>query len=204
MTPATTSLVSSTSGQGFDGALVGSSLLMFMRNLASFTGVTYPASGATTDYVADLSPNTTYTISGAGAPGSATTDTAGVLTFICTGTGNITIGSGGTPTASTPTFSPPGSTYTSVQSVTLSTSSAGAIICYNTTGAPATNGTTGCTTGTLYSGAITVSTSETIYAVAGGTGWLDSSIGTAVYTINIPSAPASTLSGNISATGKIE
>ena len=58
----------------------------------TFTGVTYPASGATTHYLSDLTPNMSYAISGAGTPGTATTDTAGVLTFSATGTGNITVG----------------------------------------------------------------------------------------------------------------
>lgn len=85
-------LVQSSGGQGFDGALIGSSLVMFERNWpAAFTSVTYPASGATTHYISDLTPNTTYTISGAGAPATATTDTAGVLTFSVAGTGDITI-----------------------------------------------------------------------------------------------------------------
>jgi hypothetical protein len=66
--------------------------MMFMRNWpATFTSVTYPASGATTQYVSDLTPNTTYSISGAGAPATATTDTAGVLTFSAAGTGSITV-----------------------------------------------------------------------------------------------------------------
>jgi hypothetical protein len=92
LTKSPTTLVQSTAGQNFDGALIGSSLAMFERNWpATFTGTTYPASGATTHYVSDLSPNTTYSISGAGAPSTATTDTAGVLTFSATGTGNITI-----------------------------------------------------------------------------------------------------------------
>jgi hypothetical protein len=91
----TTTLIQSTSGQNFDGALVGSSLVMFMRTWpATFTNVTYPASGATTHYISDLTPNTSYSISGTGAPPSASTDTAGVLTFTAAGTGNITITSG--------------------------------------------------------------------------------------------------------------
>jgi hypothetical protein len=92
LTQSPTTLVQSTAGQNFDGALIGSSLVMFLRNWpAILTSVTYPASGATTDYISDLRPNTTYAISGAGAPASATTDTAGVLTFVAAGTGNITI-----------------------------------------------------------------------------------------------------------------
>jgi hypothetical protein len=85
-------LVESSSGQNFDGAEVGSTLVMFMRDWPStFGGVTYPASGATTDYVSDLTPKTTYSISGNGTPASATTDDAGVLTFSAAGTGNITV-----------------------------------------------------------------------------------------------------------------
>jgi len=92
---------------------------------------------------------------------------------------------GGTPTAATPTFSPVAGTYGSTQSVTISTSS-GTVICFNATGSPATNGTTGCTTGTLYTTPVSVSTSETLFAVAGGTGFLDSSVGSAAYTITVP------------------
>jgi hypothetical protein len=87
-----TVLVQSTAGQNFDGALVGGTLAMFMRNWpAALSSVTYPASGATTQYVSDLTPNTTYSISGAGAPATATTDTAGVLTFSAAGSGSITV-----------------------------------------------------------------------------------------------------------------
>lgn len=87
----TTSLVQSSSGQNFDGALVGSSLVMFMRARRSFTGTTYPASGATTQYIANLAPNMTYNVSGAGAPSSVTADNAGVATFSASGSGNITV-----------------------------------------------------------------------------------------------------------------
>jgi hypothetical protein len=91
-TKSNTVLVQSTAGQNFDGALVGGSLVMFLRDWpTTFSSVTYPASGATTQYVSDLTPNTTYTISGAGAPATATTDNAGVLTFSAAGTGSITV-----------------------------------------------------------------------------------------------------------------
>jgi hypothetical protein len=92
-TKSTTTLVSSSAGQNFDGALIGPSLVMFERAWpAAATGTTFPASGATTIYVSDLSPNTSYAVTGAGTPGTVTTDTAGVATFAATGTGNITIG----------------------------------------------------------------------------------------------------------------
>ena len=85
--------------------------------------------------------------------------------------------------ATAPTFSPAAGTYSGAQSVTLSTVSSGAVICYNTTGSPATNGSTGCATGTLYTGPVTVSFSETLYAVAGGTGYNDSPVVNASYVI---------------------
>jgi hypothetical protein len=94
------------------------------------------------------------------------------------------ITSGGT-VAATPTFSPVAGTYSSAQSVTISATS-GSVICYNTTGAPATNGTTGCATGSLYSSPVSVPSTETLFAVAGGTGFTDSSVGSAAYTITPP------------------
>ena len=83
---------------------------------------------------------------------------------------------------STATFSPGTGIYSRTQTVTIAASK-GAVICYNSTGSPATNGTTGCTRGTLYTGPVSVSSSETLYAVAGGTGYPDSSVGSAAYTI---------------------
>lgn len=108
------------------------------------------------------------------------------------------------PQASTPTFSPIAGTYSVSQSVTLNSVSAGAIICYNTTGAPATNGTTGCSAGTLYTTPVSVPSTETLFAVSGGTGYGDSAVGSALYTINA-SAPGSTrTAGTISTAGTIQ
>jgi len=91
------------------------------------------------------------------------------------------------PQSGTPSFSPGAGTYTGTQSVTIS-ATGGSVICYNTTGSPATNGTTGCTAGTLYTGAVSVSTSETLYAVSGGTGYTDSTVSSAAYTISAAGA----------------
>jgi hypothetical protein len=86
-------------------------------------------------------------------------------------------------TASAPTFYFGAGTYNGNVPVTLTAAQDG-VICYNTTGSPATDGTTGCTTGTKYTGPITVSSNETLYAVAGGTGFTDSTVGSAAYIIN--------------------
>jgi hypothetical protein len=87
-----TSVVESTAGQSFDGAKVGSSLVMFMRDWpTTFTSVIYPASGATTQYISDLQPNMPYQITGDGAPASGHSDSAGVLNFSSSGTGAISV-----------------------------------------------------------------------------------------------------------------
>ena len=90
-----TSVVQSSAGTGFDGGVIGTTAVMFKRTLSDgFTSTTYLASGATTHYVADLAPNTSYPLTGAGTPSSATSDSAGVLVFAATGTGSITVGAG--------------------------------------------------------------------------------------------------------------
>ena len=85
--------------------------------------------------------------------------------------------------AATPTFSPATGTYTGTQHIALSSSSTGAVVCYNTVGSPATNGATGCNTGTLYAAPVSVPASESLYAVAGGTGYSDSPVVNASYVI---------------------
>ena len=85
--------------------------------------------------------------------------------------------------AAAPKFSPAGGTYPAAQSVKLTSTSSESIICYNTVAHPQTNGSNGCTSGTLYTGPITVSSSSGLYAVAGGTGYSDSSVAFASYVI---------------------
>jgi len=85
-------------------------------------------------------------------------------------------------TAATPTFSPAAGTYTSAQTVTISDSTSGSTIYYTT------NGTTPTTSSTVYSGPITVSTSETVEAIATASGYSQSAVGSATYTIGTPAA----------------
>ena len=81
-------------------------------------------------------------------------------------------------TVATPTFSPPAGTYTSAQSVTLGTATGGATIRYTTNGSTPSE-----TVGTVYSGPVAVGSSMTIKAIAYESGWLDSAVPSATYTI---------------------
>lgn len=81
-------------------------------------------------------------------------------------------------TVATPTATPVAGTYTGSQSVTLATATEGADIYYTTDGSAPT------TSSTKYSGAITVSTTTTIKAIAVKDGMEDSDVLTAAYTIS--------------------
>ena len=80
-------------------------------------------------------------------------------------------------TVATPLFSPGGGTYTSAQTVTISTYTSGATIYYTT------DGSTPTPSSTVYTGPISVSTSETVNAYAVLSGWTDSAVGSATYSI---------------------
>ena len=82
-----------------------------------------------------------------------------------------------TPAVSTPTFSPAAGAYTSAQSVTISDATSGATIYYTT------NGTTPTTASTVYAGPITVSSTETLEAIAVATGDTNSAVASVTYTI---------------------
>lgn len=88
------------------------------------------------------------------------------------------------PTASAPTFSPAGGNYTTVQSVTLSSATSGSAIYYCTT-----SNCTPSTSSTRYTGAISVNSTTTIRAIATASGYNNSSVSSATYTINLNQAP---------------
>jgi hypothetical protein len=92
--------------------------------------------------------------------------------------------------AATPTFSPAAGTYSSAQTVTISDSTSGSTIYYTT------NGTTPTTSSTVYSSAITVSVTETLEAIATKTGYTNSAVGSAAYTISSSSVAIKTVQHN--------
>lgn len=119
-------------------------------------------------------------------------------------TGAYQFASGGGGAANAPTFSPTAGTFMSAQSVTPSTTSGGAIICYTIDGStPITNTVAGCTHGTLFSSAIAVSVTTTIKAVAGGTGYTDSAVSTGVFTLQGATPTFSPVPGTYSSTQSV-
>ncbi|MGA3008476.1 MAG: chitobiase/beta-hexosaminidase C-terminal domain-containing protein [Opitutaceae bacterium] len=97
----------------------------------------------------------------------------------------INLSVGGTPPppqqVATPTFSPAGGTYSTAQSVAISDSTSGASIRYTTDGSTPSE-----TSGTVYSGSVSIASSATLKAIAYESGMTDSSVATATYTISTP------------------
>lgn len=92
------------------------------------------------------------------------------------------------PPAATPTFTPAAGTYTSIQNVTLASTTASASIYYTT------DGSTPTPASTLYTGAISVGTTQTIKAIATAINFSNSAVGSALYTINLPQVATPTFS----------
>jgi len=93
---------------------------------------------------------------------------------------SVTYNTNAGSSASTPTLSPVAGSYPGPQLVTISDATAGAIIYYTT------DGTTPLTSSSVYSSPITVSSTETIEAIAVKSGYNNSSVASATYVINKP------------------
>jgi hypothetical protein len=91
------------------------------------------------------------------------------------------------PVLPTPTFSVAAGTYSTTQSIAISEATAGTTIYYTT------NGSTPTTSSTKYSGPVSISSTETLNAIAAMTGFSNSQAATALYTI-APALPAVTFS----------
>lgn len=165
-------------------------------SIAPYTEITIRGNGSGTVQVyagaSQIGSNQTYTTWESGWGGFMTYNNPLYLASYFE-VGNLTA-----PTATQPTFSPVAGTYPNTQTVSIAAAS-GPVICYNITGSPATNGTTGCTTGTLYAGPVTVSSNETLYASAGGTGYANSTVGSAVYAFQAATPNFSPVAGTYGA-----
>lgn len=102
----------------------------------------------------------------------------------------VTSSGGSTLIVATPTFSPAAGTYSSAQTVTISSATSGATIYYTT------DGTDPTTASTQYTSAIAVSSTQTVKAIAVKSGYVDSAIGSAAYTINLTYTVTSSAGSN--------
>lgn len=137
-----------------------------------------PPTTSSAKYTAAISVTTSETIEAiAVASGYNTSSTASEIFTI-----NTT-----TPTTATPVISPAGGTFTAAQSVTITDSTAGATIYYTT------DGTTPTTSSTKYTAAISVTTSETIEAIAAASGYNTSLTASEIFTMNISTPDMGTL-----------
>lgn len=143
----------------------GSNPVGVVSNSITVTGLT-----ASTSY--------TFTVSAKDGAGNESSESSGV---------NVTTSSQMSQVAD-PSFSPGAGSYTSSQNVTISTTTSGATIRYTTDGSTPTS-----TTGTIYSSAVSVSSSTTLKAIAYKSGMSDSNVVTASYTITTSSATTTTL-----------
>jgi Chitobiase/beta-hexosaminidase C-terminal domain/Fn3 associated len=80
--------------------------------------------------------------------------------------------------AATPTFAPSSGTYSTTQTIALACSSPSSTIYYTE------DGTTPSTSSTLYTGTFTLSSTATIRAICTASGFSQSAVGSATYTIN--------------------
>jgi peptidoglycan/xylan/chitin deacetylase (PgdA/CDA1 family) len=157
---------------------------------AQNVSISCATSGATIYYTTNgTTPTTSSTVYS--APISVTSTKTVKALAIRSGLTNSAVASAtytiSIPTAATPVFSPVAGTYTSAQNVTISDATAGASIRYTT------DGTTPTASSILYSGAISVASSKTLKAIAIASGYNNSAVASAAYTISIPTTDKFTL-----------
>ena len=153
-----------------------------MSDTTSGSTIYYTLDGSTpttssTKYTGPISVAKTATINAIATATNYNQSNVGTATY------TITL-----PTVATPTFSPVAGTYTSTQTVKMSDTTSGSTIYYTL------DGSTPTTSSTKYTGPISVAKTATINAIAIANNFSSSGIGTAAYTLNLPTVTTPTFS----------
>ncbi|HTB79391.1 MAG TPA: chitobiase/beta-hexosaminidase C-terminal domain-containing protein [Opitutaceae bacterium] len=135
----------------------------------------------TSAYVTATLGNVTFSTSGAHTIVMNVTgkNTSATQFYLTADVFTLTPQSSSPPPAGAPNFSPVGGTYSTAQSVTITSSTSGASIRYTTDGSTPSE-----TAGTLYSGPVSISATSTLQALAFASGFTDSTVSSATYTIS--------------------
>jgi hypothetical protein len=187
---ATETLKALATKSGFTNSAVGSAVYTLKVATPAFSPAAGTYNSAQTVTISSSTPSASiyYTTSGS-TPTTASTLYSSAIAVsktetlkalgVKTGYTNSAVGSAVyTLKVATPTFSPAAGSYGSAQTVSISDTTSGSTIYYTT------NATTPTTASTKYTSAITVSATETVEALGVLTGYSNSAVGTAVYTIN--------------------
>ncbi len=163
-------------GGGWDISPLGAGGTTLANSQCSLNGAASTMTGAGNTLTLNLALNYTSAMTGVQNVYVWSNDKADASTGFQTST--TTIDPNLLPaTVAAPTFSPAGGTYSTPQTVTLSTTTPGSSIRYTTDGSAPTT-----TNGTVYSGPISVNATTTISAIAYESGYTSSNVVTNVYT----------------------
>lgn len=153
------------------GGTYGSNQSILITNETSGASIRYTTDGST--------PTTTTGTLYTGAVGITETTTLRAIAYKANLSNSAVTSATYTLQVAAPSFSPSPGTYGTAQSVAISTATSGASIRYTTDGSTPTD-----STGTVYSGAISVNATSTLRAIAYRAGWVNSSVTTGSYTID--------------------
>ncbi len=154
-------------------------------------------SGATIYYTTNGTTPTSSSTKYTAAISVSTSETIEAIAELSGDTNSAVASAAYTITVPTPTFGLAAGSYVGTQSVTLSDATSGASIYYTT------NGSTPSSSSTRYTGAISVSTSETIKAIAELTGDTNSAVASAAYTITVSTPTFSPAAGTYTSTQSV-
>jgi YD repeat-containing protein len=157
------------------GSYVGSQTLTMADAMGSSVNIYYTTNGTTpttssTRYTSAITVSSTETVQAIAASSGYSSSPVESATYTITSA------------VATPTFSPVAGSYPGARVVTINDSSLNSTIYYTITSG--ITGTTPTTSSTAYTGGITVSSTETLEAIAAVTGYTPSPAATATYTLS--------------------